>query len=138
MPEPNEVVEPVRRAVAQLSQPKPMRRGSLGERFLKCGKPSCACATREEARHGPYFSLTRAVGGRTQSRRLSAEQAARVRQQLAAGREFREHVEAYWQACERWADAQLQAPEAVSQEAAKKGASRPRSKPRSSPRSKRS
>jgi PAS domain S-box-containing protein len=42
----------------KLSQPRPMRRGSLGERFIKCGKARCACATDEQARHGPYFSLT--------------------------------------------------------------------------------
>ncbi len=50
---------------------------------------------------------------------------------------FRKQVEAYWQACERWADAQLDSPEAASQEAAKKGGSKRRSTPRSSRRSKR-
>lgn len=104
---PVDVPEAVQVLAQQMSQPRPLRRGSLGERHLKCGKPNCACATREEARHGPYFSLTRVVGGRTQSRRLSAAQAERVREQLAAGQEFRRQVEAYWEASESWADAEL-------------------------------
>ena len=40
---------------------KPMRRGSLSERYVKFSKPRCPCATDTNARHGPYFSLTRAV-----------------------------------------------------------------------------
>ena len=92
MSESTKIPEPVRRVGEKLSEPKPMRRGSLGVRFLKCGKPNCACATREESRHGPYFSLTRAVGGRTQSRRLTAQQAERARQQIATGAQCRRSI----------------------------------------------
>jgi hypothetical protein len=67
-----------------------------------------------------------------------AAQTARVRQQIAAGQQFRRHVDAFWDACERWADAQLEAPEAASHEAAKKGGSPRPSRPKSSRRSKRS
>ena len=106
------VPETVSKAAEKLTQPAPMRRGSLGQRFLKCGKPNCRCATSEDARHGPYFNLTRTVGGRTQSRRLSADQAERAHRQVAAGREFRQQVEAYWEACEQWADTELEDAEA--------------------------
>ena len=133
-----EVPTPVRELAIQLGQPHPMRRGSLTERYVKCSKAGCRCAERPDARHGPYYSLTRAEGGKTQSRYLSAEQAEVARRQVEAGRQFREHVEAYWRACEQWADTQLDAPEAASQEAAKKGGSKRRLKPRSSTRSKRS
>ena len=122
---------------SELAKPRPMRRGSLSERSMKCGKPECRCQQDPQARHGPYYSLTRAEGGTTRSRYLTAEQAAVARQQVEAGQEFRKQVEAYWQACEQWADAQLEAPEAASQEAAKKGASKGDSKRRSSPRLKR-
>jgi hypothetical protein len=108
VPKATEVPEAVSLLAEQLSRPRPLRRGSLGERHLKCGKPNCACATNEQARHGPYFSLTRVVGGRTRSRRLTAHQAERVRQQLAAGQEFRRQLEAYWQASETWAEAELE------------------------------
>jgi len=123
---------------ARLAEPKPMRRGSVSERSMKCGQTGCRCQQDPQARHGPYYSLTRGAGGKTQSRYLSVEQAEVARRQVEAGQQFREHVEAYWQACERWADAQLEAPEAALREAAKKGGSKRRSKPRSSPRSKRS
>ncbi len=43
---------------ARLAEPRAMRRGSLSERCTN-------------ARHGPYFSLTRAVQGKTQSRLIS-------------------------------------------------------------------
>lgn len=98
----------VQQLVRQLASPRPMRRGSLGERLIKCGKPNCACATDPQARHGPYFSLTRSSAKHgTRSRRLSAAQADRARQQLTAGQAFRAWLEAYWQACEQWADAEL-------------------------------
>jgi hypothetical protein len=128
----------VRKLAEQLAEPRPMRRGSVSERFMKCGHKECRCQHDPQARHGPYFSLTRAEGGKTRSRYLSAEQAALAREQVEAGQEFRRQVETYWQACEQWGDTQLDASEVASQEAAKKGASKRPSKSRSSPRSKRS
>ena len=127
----------VREVAAELAEPKPMRRGSVSERLMKCGHKDCRCQHDPTARHGPYYSLTRAEGGKTRSRYLTAEQAALARQQVEAGQKFRERLEAYWQACEQWADGQLDAPDAASPEA-KKGASKRRSKGRSSPKSKRS
>ncbi len=127
----------VREVAAEMAKPKPMRRGSVSERLMKCGHKDCRCQLDPTARHGPYYSLTRAEGGKTKSRYLTAEQATLARQQVEAGQKFRKRLEAYWQACEQWADGQLDAPEAAAQ-AAKKGASNRRSKPRSSPKSKRS
>jgi hypothetical protein len=120
-----------------LAEPKPMRRGSLSERYVKCNKPGCPCAEKPEARHGPYYSVSRVVKGQTQSRWLQREQALRVREQVEAGHEFRKHIEAFWEACEQWADAELAAPEAALR-AQKKGASKRSSTRSSSPRSKRS
>jgi uncharacterized protein DUF6788 len=76
-----------------------------------------------KARHGPYYSLTHAVGGKTHSRFLTTEQAALVRQQIDAGRQFRSRVDALWEASEQWADSQLTDISASSGEA-KKGGSR--------------
>jgi hypothetical protein len=114
-----------------------MRRGSLSERPIKCGKPGCACAQDPNARHGPYPSLTRAVAGKTRSRFLNAEQADLARQQIEAGHKFRGHVDALWEACEEWADKQLADVSASSGEA-KKGGSKRTSKTKSSRKSKRS
>ena len=128
----------VRKLAKELAQARPMRRGSVSERFMKCGQKECRCQQDQQARHGPYYSVTRVEGGKTRSRYLSAEQAVLVRQQVEAGQEFRRQLERYWQACEQWGDAQLEDSEAASQEAAKKRASKWRSKSRPSPRSKRS
>ena len=128
----------VRSLATQLADPRPMRRGSVSERFVKCNRAGCRCAARPDARHGPYFSVSRVVKGKTRSRWLDAEQAKLVREQVEAGQQFRTHVETYWQACERWADAQLEAPAATSHEAAKKGGSKKPSTRKSRPRSKRS
>jgi hypothetical protein len=101
-----------------------MRRGSLSERTVKCSKPGCACAQDPKARHGPYYSLTHAVKGKTRSRFLTAEQAKLVRQQVDAGRQFRGRVDALWDACEQWADSQLAELPASSAEAKKGGSKR--------------
>jgi hypothetical protein len=128
----------VRGALASLAEAEPMRRGSLSERYVKCSKEGCPCGETADARHGPYYSLTRAVAGRTQSRLLSAEQAERVRKQIEAGHRFRKRVEAYWEACEQWGDAELQAPDAAPAEGAQKRGSKRRLRRKSSPRSRRS
>jgi len=114
-----------------------MRRGSLSQRTIKCSKPGCACAQDPNARHGPYHSLTHAVEGKTHSRFLSPEQAQLARQQMDAGRKFRAQVDAYWEACEEWADGQLADVAASSEEAKKKGSKRT-FKTKSSRKSKRS
>ena len=125
---PAEVID----ALTALAAPRPMRRGSVSVRRVRCSKPGCACATDADARHGPYVSLTRAVAGITRSRLLSPGQADLARAQVAEGRRFREGVEAYWRACERWADDELGA------EGVERGGSRRPSTRRSSASSTRS
>lgn len=92
---------------ARLASLKPMRRGSVSKRFVKCSKAKCACKTDPAARHGPYYSLTRSRGGVTQSRFLSDAQAAAAQRQVTAGRAFRKTVEDILNACEEWADQEL-------------------------------
>ena len=73
----------------QLAQPKPTRRGSLSERYVKCNKPGCPCAEHPEARHGPYFIVSRVAKGITKSRWLTAEQVGQAREQVQAAQQFR-------------------------------------------------
>ena len=56
---------------ADLAIAKPMRRSSRAYRTINCSKPGCVCAPDAKARHGPYFSLARVVGGKTRSRFLT-------------------------------------------------------------------
>ncbi|MGH9447063.1 MAG: DUF6788 family protein [Terriglobia bacterium] len=123
---------------AELAEPKPMRRGSLSQRTVKCSKPGCRCAQDPKARHGPYYSLTRAVRGKTHSRFLTPEQAAVARQQVEAGHAFRTKLEAYWEGCEDWADRQLEGCSTASAEEAEKKGFKRTSRTRSSRKSKRS
>jgi hypothetical protein len=90
---PLDVPPRVRQLATELADAESMRRGSLSERTIKCSKPGCACARDPKARHGPYYSLTRAVGGETQSRYLTAEQADVARRQIEAGHRFRDRVD---------------------------------------------
>src|SRR5438552_17965526 len=108
---------------AALSQPRPMRRGSVNERRMKCGQAHCACQRDPKARHGPYYTLTQATGGKTRSRYVAAEQVPVLRRQIEAGREFRRQVEADWDACEQWADAEAE-PTPPADGAAKEGSGR--------------
>jgi hypothetical protein len=133
---PPDVPLQVRQLAAEVGDVKPMRRGSLSERTVKCSKPGCACAQDPKARHGPYYSLTHAVGGKTHSRFLTAEQADLVRQQIDTGRKFRGRVDALWEVCEQWADSQLADVSASSSGEAKKGGSKRISKTKSRRKSK--
>jgi len=138
MPENHDTPPAVRDIARQLAEPKPMRRGSLSVQYLRCNKPGCACADRTAARHGPYYRVVRVVDGKTRSRHVPAASAELLRKQVEAGQQFRRHVETYWQACEQWADALLEAPQAASEtEAAKKGGSKKLSMRKSSARLKR-
>jgi hypothetical protein len=127
----------VAQLAATLLQPQPLRRGSLYERRMKCGQASCPCQNDPKAAHGPYFTLTQKVDGKTRSRYVASDQAGLVQRQIAAGRQFREQVDSYWEACEQWADQQLQ-PTVASQEATEKKGSKRISKKNSAMRSKRS
>jgi hypothetical protein len=102
-PVPDDVVA----AMAAMAEPRPLRRGSLTERLMRCGKDTCACRRDAAARHGPYIEWSRVIDGRRVSRYLTPEQADLVRVQIEAGHGFRADLEAYWRACERWADSEI-------------------------------
>ncbi|MCK6528532.1 hypothetical protein L6R50_13580 [Myxococcota bacterium] len=108
-----------------------MRRGSVVERAMKCGKPECPCHTDASARHGPYRSLVRVVEGKTRTRYLDSQQAEVAADQVQAAREFKAWADTYFERCERWADAELEPPRATSDEAPEKKGSRRRSRTRS-------
>ena len=126
------------RMTAQLADPIPMRRGSLTERTVKCSRPGCPCRERPDARHGPYFSLTRSVAGKTQTRLIPAAEVETVRRQIETGRQFRDATELYWAACERLAEAELAQGEVPAAAAGEKGGSVRRSRRRLRGRSTRS
>ena len=115
-----------------------MRPGSLAERYRRCGKSACHCAEKGAAGHGPSWSLTREVAGKTVTRVIAPSAVQVTREQIAEYRRFRTLARQLVETSVQLCDAQIDAPEAASQEAAKKGGSKKPSTRKSQPRSKRS
>jgi len=57
--------------------------GSVVLRYTVCASAGCRCHADPPVRHGPYFQHTRKITGKTVTRRLTAEQADRYREQIA-------------------------------------------------------
>jgi len=72
--------EQLRNELAQIDY---MLHGSVTQRRIPCGKPSCACTTDPDARHGPYFQWSQKKQGKTVSVYLSPAQARLCRQWIA-------------------------------------------------------
>jgi len=123
---------------ASLAEVGDFRPGSLVERYRRCGKTGCHCAGKGAAGHGPSWSLTREVGGKTVTRVIPSSAVEQTRRQLAEHRRFRGITRELIETSEQLCDALLEAPGAASPEAAKKGGSKRPSRRRSPPRSKRS
>ncbi len=128
---------------AKLAQVGDLRPGSLVERYRRCGKAGCHCAARRAEGHGPSWSLTREVGGKTVTRVIPAAAVGQTRQHVAEYQRFRTLVREMVETSEQVCDAKLAAAKAAPDPgAAKKGAPKKGSKkpsPRtSSPRSRRS
>jgi hypothetical protein len=66
--------------------------GSLVRRYTYCGKPGCRCQASPPRPHGPYYQLTRKIAGKTITRRLNGDQAARYAEWIANQRELRRTV----------------------------------------------
>lgn len=85
-----------------------MRPGSLVPRFRKCGKPSCHCAKKGAKGHGPSYSLTHAVSGKTVTHVIpTGEAVERTRAQLSEYHRFRHLVQQLITVSEQICDLQL-------------------------------
>lgn len=93
---------------AELAAVGEMRPGSLAPRFRKCGKPTCHCAKKGAKGHGPSYSLTHAVSGKTFTHVIPAGDAAeRTRAQLKEYHRFRHLVQQLIAVSEQICDLQL-------------------------------
>ena len=93
---------------ARLAEIGDMRPGSLVERFRKCGKPTCHCAEKDAPGHGPCYSLTHAVAGKTVTRIIPKGGAVeRTRQQIAEYQHFRHLVQELITLSEQICEAQI-------------------------------
>jgi hypothetical protein len=91
----------------KLAQVGDLRPGSLVERYRRCGKAGCHCAARDAEGHGPSWSLTRKVEGRTVTRVIPAAAVAQTRQQMAEYQRFRRLVRELIETNEQLCNAQL-------------------------------
>ena len=73
--------------IAQLGHFRP---GSIHAQFRCCGKPNCACARDENARHGPLMRLSRKIDGKTVQDTLSdPAQLRKAQREVDTFRRFR-------------------------------------------------
>jgi hypothetical protein len=121
---------------AALSAVGELRPGALVSRYRACGKPTCHCAQPGDPGHGPCWSLTRVVGGKTVTKIIPAAAAVQTHAQIAEHRRFRalarELVEVGEQLCH------TRLTDAASPAAAQKGGSAHPSRRRRAARSRRS
>ena len=82
-----------RQGLAKLLPPvAEVLRGSLVERYVTCGNPSCKCAKGE--RHGPIWYLTVTLGpGRTTGGIVPEEKVPEVRGWIENYHQLKEHIE---------------------------------------------
>lgn len=96
---------------AAIAQIHDMRPGSLVARFRKCGKSSCHCAKKGDKGHGPSYSLTHPVAGKTITHIIPTGPAVdRTREQLDEYHRFRELVQRLVAVSEQICDMQLRQP----------------------------
>jgi len=72
-----------RALAAQLAEVGFISPGSVVARETSCGKPGCRCQADPPRRHGPYYQWSRAVAGKTISRRLSQPEADLYREWIS-------------------------------------------------------
>src|SRR5271169_3929217 len=69
-----------------------VRPGSLVQRFMPCGRPSCRCMADPPVLHGPYYQWTIKIRGKTKTLRLTAEQARLCEEWIANHRKLKDIV----------------------------------------------
>jgi hypothetical protein len=99
---------------ASLARVDDLRPGFLTARFRKCGKPNCHCAQKDSPGHGPSYSLTHRVGGKTVTQVIPQGSAVeRAKAQIAEYRRFRDLVRELIVVSEQICSAQVRDSEAL-------------------------
>ncbi|MGH7759093.1 MAG: DUF6788 family protein [Candidatus Dormibacteria bacterium] len=77
---------------AQLGETGFALSGSLVKRMTACGNPGCRCGGDPPQLHGPYLTWTRAVGGKTVTRKITEDQQQRYQAWFDNARRLHELV----------------------------------------------
>lgn len=100
-----ERLDEIRREIGGLGDLRP---GSLVERYRRCGKAGCHCMREGGRGHGPAWSLTRSLGGRTVTRLVPAGPAVDLtRAHLAEYRRLRRLLAEFLELSEKLCEARL-------------------------------
>jgi hypothetical protein len=106
---------------ASLAHVDDLRPGFLTARFRKCGKLNCHCAQQDSLGHGPSFSLTHRVAGKTITQVIPQGPAVeRAKAQIAEYHRFRKLVRELIAVSEQICSAQVRDSEALPASEAKK------------------
>jgi hypothetical protein len=129
MPDPTQSLELLRlkrdHLLTEFAHLGDLRPGSLVERYRPCGKPSCHCAAKGARGHGPSYSLTRALKGKTTTHIIPPGPAVeQTRQQIAEYRRFRDLVRHLIEVSEQVCDLQLRLSQSAPQAEDKKNSTR--------------
>lgn len=113
LPDVTELQRQRREIQDQLAALGDLRPGSLTPRYRKCGKPTCRCAAEGHPGHGPSWSLTWTVEGKTRTRIIPVEAVEETRAQLAEHRRARELIRKLTDVSAGLCDARLEAVKAA-------------------------
>ena len=80
--------------IEQLIELDEFRAGSLVGRYRKCGRPWCHCAREGSPGHGPSWSLTRTIKGKTVTKIIHPQSVEMVQHQIAGYHRFQQVVSA--------------------------------------------
>jgi hypothetical protein len=75
--------------IAEISKLGFVLPGSLTARHTRCSTPGCHCHSDQPTLHGPYYTWTRKIAGKTITRQLTPEQAERYKPWFADARKLR-------------------------------------------------
>jgi len=76
---------------SQIAQLGDMRSGSITATGGRCGNPNCHCRRAGDPGHGPYYRLTRKLGGKTVTETFNSPASlAKAEREVAQCQRFRE------------------------------------------------
>ena len=124
LPELSDLRRRRRKIQDQLCDLGDLRPGSLIPRYRKCGKPTCHCAAEGDPGHGPSWSLTWTVEGKTQTRVIPVEAVEETQAQIAEYRRARSLTRELFEVSTQMCDVQLEAVKAAQKNISSRRSSR--------------
>ena len=97
------------------------RPGTLTSRYRKCGKKNCHCAAENSKGHGPSWSITRKVKGKTVAKYIRSEMLEETKKQIQQYHDFHTTVNKLIETNVKLCDYQMEQSTTASDEVEKKG-----------------